>query len=514
MAMGLVLAACSSDDEPAEPDTTGGTAPAAAGDADPEGVITVGYDLVQPGAGGLQLDPGLLTTDTNDGLLYLIYGRLMRPTADGGLEPDMAESVTVVDPNTIEVVVREGQTFHDGTPFDAAAVKAGLDRTLNSGNTRGIPGAFYSLSAVEVTGENTVTLTINDGTAAAWVDTFMGRWPTSIVKEGTDFTKPVGAGPMVVTSYTRDQQLVLDKFDDFWDADAVLTGGLDIQNISSSQAQSALAALDAGQVDFAPIEPNQIATLSGSIEELVVPDPNRLMSMPLCKRDAPLDDARVRQAINKAIDREAISEAVFAGTADPATELWPEGHRFYDPSVADVLAYDVEAAKQLLQEAGYADGFSLDLYSMTALNLPDVAAVAKQQLAEIGVTLNIIPAPGIVNDFFNPQPPGAALIPLMNPGTAKLQQWTGDVTGNTCRWNDQELNDLYAELSRVSETSDEAVELWKQVDQLVSEDALSVLLMFGSNLAGYNSDVIADVSFWPKDALLLPNVYTTYVKAS
>ena len=428
MAMGLVLAACSDDsDNDAENDTTDTTAVVTAGD--PNGVIKVGYEMVQAGAGGggMKLDPNVVVSDTNDGLMYMIYGRLMRPNPDGSVVPDQAESVTITSPSTIEIVVREGQTFHDGSTFDAAAVKAGLERTKASGNTRGVPASFFELQSIDVTGALTLTLNVSEGKAPSWVDTNLGRWQSSILKADSDPTKPIGAGPMKVVSWTPEKEMVLTKFADYWDADAIQLGGLELFHVAADQPQSAVAALGAGQIDMAQVDVAGMSSMTGKLDTLVVANPDRLMSMALCKREGPLADARVRKALNKAIDREAVSEAVFSGTAEPGTELWPEGHRFFNPDVADELAYDLEGAKQLLADAGYADGFSFDVYSLQALGLPEVAEVTKQQFEAVGVTMNIIPTRAILDDFYVPQVEGAGLIPVMNPGVQKLAGWSGEL---------------------------------------------------------------------------------------
>jgi len=222
----------------------------------------------------------------------------------------------------------------------------------------------------------------------------------------------------------------------------------------------------------------------------------------------------VRKAINKAIDREALSDVVFAGTAIPAHQLWAPGSRFHDPEVDDELAYDPEATRQLLADAGYPDGIEFDAYVLPSLSLPEVAEVIQPQLAEVGITMNILLTPDIVNGFMTPSRPGAGLIPLLPEGRVKLEQWRGDAISNTCGFEDPQIDTFATELSSVSDSSEEAVEIWHDVADHVTDEALSVLLVFGSRIGAYDSDVLSDVVRYPKGTFFVPDIFTTYTPAA
>lgn len=516
--LALGVAACGgTGDEPDAGESRSGPRPGVSGDPadiDREGVIRVGYDLVSAAKGGFTWDPTeIITQLTDGGLLYLVYGRLMRPTPDGALIPDLAERVEVVDETTIEIVIREGVTFHDGKPFDAAVVKAGLERNLANVDSPGPGTAFFDAKSVEITGPNTVTVTVPNGAAASWHDSFLGSWETTIVRADTDFSKPVGAGPMRVTRFVPEQSVVLEKYPEYWDADAILVAGVELMHVPGASPQSAVAGIEAGQVDFATGDSTTIGSLRPPLEALVTPNPNQLSSFQTCKRDGPLADVQVRRAVNKAIDREAIIEAVFDGTAEPATSLWPPGHRFHNPDVADELAYDPKGARRLLEDAGYGDGFEFDLYVIQALGMPETAEVIQQQLAEVGITLNIIRAANYVEDFLVSQRSGAGLVPTMSPNRMKVLQWSGERIGNACTYKDPEIETLKEQLNLVSDASDEAVEVWHQIEAKAVDEALSVFLFFGAKLAIYDSDRIGNAVLWP-DVIAMPDVRETYVKAT
>jgi ABC-type transport system substrate-binding protein len=511
----MVLAACAPDEvaEPGEPAPGEDEAPAPGepADADLDGVVRVAYDLVASARGGFNWDPAKVTTQlTDDGLFYLVYGRLMRPTAEGELVPDLAERAEVLDDNTIEITVREGVTFHDGQPFDAHAVKAGLERTLAVEGSPALAQPFFDLESVEAVDDRTVRLSFPAGTAASWFDVFLGSWETTIVREDTDFAQPVGAGPMRVMQFIPEQLIALERYEDYWDAESILLGGVEL--VHAPDAETAVSALRADQVDMGLIEVAQIPELAPPLEVHALLDPNRLATIMLCKRDGPLANADARVAINRAIDREVLSEVLFEGTAEPATMLWPEGHRFHNPDVADHLAYDPAGAREALEAAGYPDGFSFDLYVLQGAGMPEAAEVIQQQLAEVGITANLVPAPNFVGDFLVAQADGGGLVPTMGGNRQKLLHWSGDTIGNACRYNDPEIDALAERLAQVSDADAEAVEIWHDLQEVIVTDALSVFLFFGSNTVGYNADRLGQAVPWPH-VVLVPDARQTFVSA-
>jgi peptide/nickel transport system substrate-binding protein len=509
----VVAAGCSSGGGNSS-GSNGGPASPGAGEADPSGVLRVGYDLRPQSGGGWYFDPTEAVTTVHEGWMYMLYGRLLRPTQEGELVPDQAESTLVVDPNTIDITLRAGQTFSDGTPFDAEAVKAGLERNLALGDRAVFTEPFYDLTAVAVTGPSTVRLTIADGKAASWHDTFLPGFQTTITKPGqTDFADPIGAGPFTVTSFRSEQAVTYTKSPTYWDAASIQLGGIEIVQVGIDQSASGSAALQSGQVDLTATDASQLPVLVGDLDLYSQTDPNQTVSLQICKREGPLADARVRQAINKAIQREDLSAAIYADTATPATGPWPDDHRFSNPAIAGELAHDVDGAKALLAEAGYGDGLDVDLYVVAGLGLPEAAEVLEQQLAEIGVRLNIIIPPNYVADFLNAQRPGMGLYPGGAENREKLNQWSGDATSNTCKYQNEELNVLIGQLATVSDSSQEAVDLWHQIDEVAIGEALSGFVLFRSRLAGYNTSTVGAVDLWPQGSVVIPDPRGSWIKA-
>jgi peptide/nickel transport system substrate-binding protein len=285
--LGLLLAACGgSDDEGSSTDSTSG---GAASNVDPNGVLKIGADLVSSSGGGVNFDPAFGTQTSGnpyDALWYMVFGRLMRPHADGSLTPDLAESATVVDKNTIEIVVRDGVTFSDGTPFDGAAVKASFDRAVanRATNETGFQAPFYSLTSTEVAAPNTVKLTFTDGSAASWYDQYMPAWQTTVTKPGeTNWNTPIGAGPMKVASFQPGDSITLERNESYYDADGINVAGVEITHIPLDQTASGVAAIQTGQLDVSSIDSTQLPSLTGSLESTVLVKPDATVGMHICK---------------------------------------------------------------------------------------------------------------------------------------------------------------------------------------------------------------------------------------
>ncbi|HEY6531471.1 MAG TPA: ABC transporter substrate-binding protein [Acidimicrobiales bacterium] len=511
-AAALLATACSSDDGDEGSSPT--TQPTEAVNRD--GTLSMGYDLIQNGQ--WSWNPAVGSSGTSmDPMWYLVYGRLMRKAPDGTLTPDQAESAEIVDANTIEVKIRPDQTWQDGAPFDADSVKAGLDSNIASKN-QGNLGADYSGTGgatvtVDVVDTLTVKINVPNGAAPQWLE-YLADVGGTIVRPGTEpkSAAPVGAGPFKVSEYSPETLLTLERYDGFWNAEEVNFAKIGTVSTNQSQPQVATAALQSGQADIVTFDTTQLSTLSGDLKEVVVSDPNRLVRMAFCKRDEPLSNVDLRTAISLAIDREALNEAIYAGTGSPATQFWPEGDRFYNPEVGDAMGYDLEGAKQAVADSGIANP-TFDLYLLGSFNMPDVGTVVKEQLAQVGITANLIVTSNFVVEFLEPQKAGATFFPpTPTPGSRRLQSVVGQNLGNLCGYVNPELERLASELSKVSTQSDEAQQIWWQIDQIVADEALVAPILFASIIGGYNESDLVLNGTYNGGAWVIPDIYTSYMK--
>jgi peptide/nickel transport system substrate-binding protein len=181
------------------------------------------------------------------------------------------------------------------------------------------------------------------------------------------------------------------KFDDHWLADDILLDTVNVQVVPDSTA--AAGALRTGEVDLLlqtdPLTAEQFSDAAGFKVDRpnAAPFTSYLM---INVADAPLDNKLVRQALAYAIDREKIAEIVYPGTAEPACEPWAPGHWAFDESLADACGFDLDKARDLLDEAGVGD-FTVTVNTSDGYAPGSVAAaqIMKEDFAKIGVTLEI-----------------------------------------------------------------------------------------------------------------------------
>jgi peptide/nickel transport system substrate-binding protein len=507
----LVLAACSSDGGDTQSQGSSTSADGSGG-IDRSGTLRVGQDIQQIGGSvPFSLDPSL-GISPNDPIYYLIYGRLMRPLSDGSFEPDLAETATITSPSTIEVVLRDGLTWQDGKPFDATSVKEGLEYTaLKPQRNNSVAADYFNLTSVDVVNPTTVRLNIDKQSAAGWYDKFIASWETTVVRPGEDFDAPVGAGPFQLTSYEPGSKIDLERWDGYWNADAVNFAAVEFLQVSVTSPESGINALKAGQLDVTSTVVAQLPAVTGQYEVSTLQTGGQMNYAMVCKNKAPLDDARLRKAINKAIDREAVNEAVYAGTGTPATLIFPEGHRFYSEDVADELAFDPDEAKSLLAEAGVPNGFEFDMYVNNILGIPELAEVVQQQLAAVGIKANLISAPDFVGQFLGPQPSGAGMVPGFG-GEQAVNNFSGQSLANACFYEDPEIDAAVAKISGVSASSPEAAQLWDQINTIYARDALNIPVIFPASLGAYNTKTLVIGDVWRTSApgVFVPDIYTSH----
>jgi peptide/nickel transport system substrate-binding protein len=513
LVMALVASGCGGDD-----DDGGDATPSGGGDASEinrDGTIRMAWDVNQNGT--FSMDPHKYIGQTSQDTLWeLVYGRLLRKTETGEIVPDLAETATITDPNTIDIKLRKDLTWHDGTPFTAESVKTGWEYTQSApaANFASFTSAFAAMKTIEVVSPLELKLSFPAGDAAAFYDSILPDMRGTVVKPGK-VTAPdvVGAGPFKLKTYTADVGIDLERFEDYWNADKVNFAGIRLVHVVTSEPAANLAALQSGQVDLASVDPAGYTALSGKFKKLAVTAPNGQPYLNICKREGALADVRVRKALAKAINRDELVAAVTAGAGKPATLFWPEGHPLYTASLAKELAYDPEGAKKLLKEAGQ-ENVKISMYALEAFQGKDVAEVIKAQFAKVGVDLELHVTNNFVAEWLNANPSGSiGLIPGVgtNPFT-RLQAYTGDSLANICDWKDPEYDEIYVGITKVSGTSDEAKALYKKVDTYLTEKVPGIPLYFNASLAGYDSDTLVMEKTPPNTPTIFPNIYASYMK--
>jgi peptide/nickel transport system substrate-binding protein len=316
----------------------------------------------------------------------------------GELEPALAESWTVSDDGrSYTFTLRDGVTFHDGEVFDAESVKFTWEVGSNPENA--YYDSFTLASDVTVVDPRTVTITAAEPNALFLIQVGTG-WPIFPPKYYTEvglaeFARaPIGTDPFKFVEWDQGDRIVLEKFDDYWREGYPLLDRVVFRPILESSTRA--AAIRTGDVDLVQrLSPTDALALDGADGvDLVEYANNRVYYIAFNNLTSgvgqPTEDVKVRQAMNYAIDKQAIVDALFEGKGNPSSALLTEGDVGYDPSIT-AYPYDPQMAEQLLDEAGYPDGFTIAMScpSDAYTNFVEVCEAVAAQLGDVGITAEL-----------------------------------------------------------------------------------------------------------------------------
>ncbi|RVT82832.1 ABC transporter substrate-binding protein [Rhodobacteraceae bacterium CCMM004] len=367
----------------------------------------------------LTLDPHAQNEGPTSALAHQIMEPLVMRDMTGAIVPALATEwmPSEDDPNVWVFKLREGVTFHDGAAFDSEDVKFSLDRAMT-------PDSDYKellASVVEVRAPDPMTIEIvtdgpnpimpnnltnlfimdkdwSEANNAVKVQDYEGGEDTFAAKNAN------GTGPYKLVSREPDVKTVLEINEDYWGAGEFPMDVTEIVYTPIQNAATRVAAMLSGEVDFiqdVPVQDLQRVADADGLDVRTAPQ-NRVIFFGMNMGDAdlgndnvdganPLADVRVRRAMNMAINREAIQQVVMRGQSDPAGMIAPPFVNGWTEEMDASSVTDVEGAKALMEEAGYADGFSiqLDCPNDRYINDEAICQAAVGMLAQIGITVNL-----------------------------------------------------------------------------------------------------------------------------
>ena len=317
----------------------------------------------------------------------LLFDSLLHKEADGSLVPSLATGATVVDPQTIKVELRPGVKFQDKTPLDAEAVKATILRNRDA-NSVAFPAQIKNVSSVDVDSPTSLTIHLDSPVAGAFYPLLGGLAtmpvsPTALAKNDPDpISNPLGAGPFMVKEYEPEQRMLLTKNPNYWNAKKIKLGG--VEYVQAPTGPPAITALRGDAVDVIGTDVTQAKALnSGGLKTASGSSGTSLLWFNLCKSHKPLDDVRVRQALNYALDRDALNSAVVDGQGQVAWSMVPPNNSLYDPTLEKHYAYNVDEGQEAA-EAGRLPRRHLAVADPVARHQPAVRAGRPAVLGEGG----------------------------------------------------------------------------------------------------------------------------------
>ncbi|AWE08724.1 ABC transporter substrate-binding protein [Lysinibacillus sp. 2017] len=514
LTMTLFLAACNSDDEDSSTgsNTDSGTTNTDSGTTDDSSSSTPQVLVFGRGADSVSLDPGIVTDGESFKVTQNLFETLLNfGEKDTTINPGLAKEWKVSDDGlTYTFQLQEGVKFHDGTDFNADSVIKNVNRWKG-----GTEDDFYYFNSMfkaegediikEVTadGDYTVVFTLSRPQAPFLKNLAMSPFgiasPTEFEKTGDKFgDNPVGTGPFKFTEWKRNDSITIEKFADYWQDGLPKLDKVIFRSIPDNSAR--LNELMAGNIDLADgVNPSDGKMVEGNSELQLIERPSMNIGyLGLTNTRAPFDNKLVRQAVNYAIDKQAIVDAFFEGRAEVAVNPMPSSISGYNDALSP-YPYDPAKAKSLLAEAGY-DGKEIELWAMPVPRpyMPDgakVAEVIQKNLEDVGMKSKIVTFEWAT--YLEKAKNGEA--------DAFMLGWTGDNgdadnfiytlldkdnigSNNYAFYSNDEVHDL---LIKAQSETDENVrnDLYKKAQEIIHDDAPWVPLAHSTPLLAAKAGV-------------------------
>jgi peptide/nickel transport system substrate-binding protein len=424
------------------------------------------------------LDPYLMIhVSPDESIAAHVWDTLVWLNDDLDLEPRLAESWRLINDLTWELDLRQGVQFHNGEPFSAEAVRFSLERTASLENSVETFANDVAFEYVEIIDDYTVRIhTAKPAVSMAYKLATVEMLPPLYYAETAPedlANSPIGSGPYRLVSWDPGGRVVLEANTDYWQgAPAVHT--LVFQ--AESDGDKRLARLADGEVDLVTdLSPDQAKTANTGRSRLEAIEGTRRLFVGLrYEEDTPLADRRVRQALNYAVDVEALVSEFHAGygqrygswvnppNANADLEPWP---------------YDPEAAQELLVQAGYPQGFEIAMDTPAGRYYQDqqIAQAISAQLSQVGITVTVRSYnwPTYAQQRLIPKKTASLfLLSLMSrdDGLEDVRNLDYDFAYNPTLWYDQRFEDL---LDRMEQTFNTALRtnLSHQAQAIAYEEA-------------------------------------------
>lgn len=437
------------------------------------------------------LDPQLAATAGIREVLFNIFEGLVKASPDGSVTPAVASDYKLSeDGTTYTFTLREGVTFHNGKTVTVEDVVYSLERCAGSEND-GTPlvSAFSNVSSIEASGDNQVVITLAEPSTE-----FINSLTAAIIPKdsgATIATDLIGTGPFQFVSYAPQDNLVMEKYDGYWNQEKAAS--LDKVTFKIVADENAMVVgLKSGTLDLVVHLPN---TLLKEVENDFTVRQNTMnivQALYLNNAVEPFDNEQVRQAMYYAVNVDEIIEFVCSGAGvATGTSMYPNQQQYFMPELAENYQQDVEKAKELLAQAGYPDGFSMTM--TVPSNYPqhmDTAQVLIEQLKAVGINAELVPVEWQtwVDDVYRGRNYESTVCGIAaDDMTARemLVRYMSDNRKNFIAFSDAEYDDV---MTRAMASTDDAEQtgLYKRAEEILNEKAASLWIQDACELAVMN----------------------------
>ncbi len=463
------------------------TSTASEEDADQDQTITDGGDFVF----GLttevnDFDPfSSITADTR-AINFNIYEGLVKVATDGSFEPAIAEDYEVSDDaKTYTFTIRSGVLFHDGNELTEDDILYSVQKAIDTATS-----GYDEIDTFGFDDDGKFVITLKEADAG-----FIAYLTAAIVPADAEdlSSNPIGTGPFKFVEYVEQDHITLEKNEDYWGTAA----HLDTVTIKFVADQAELITdFIAGSIDGFTSSSATAVELTGREDTFnqYVANSNAVQLLALNNEFEPFQDERVRQAVSYLVDSDEIIDVVNNGYGKKiGSGLIPALDVYYDDSLEDVYDLDVEKAKELLEEAGYGDGFSFTIKVPSNYTVHvNTAEVIVNELAEAGieVTIQQVDWATWLDEVYTNRDYEATIISLdgsLAYPTAFLSRYQSDASNNFINYQSDAYDEAYLKATTTID-EEERVTYFKEAQAILNEEAASVYIEDISNIVIYSKE--------------------------
>ena len=443
------------------------------------------------------LDPYQMTAAGTREVMFNVFEGLVKPDSDGNYVCAVASDYKVSEDGlTYTFTLRDNVVFHNGEECTADDVIYSFETCAETSITSSVVSALSAIEDISADG-NTITIVLN-----APNPDFIS-YVSSVYIVPADYTeqetKPVGTGPFKFVSRSVQENIVLERNDDYYGEKASLSK---VTYKIYEDSNALFTALNSGALDLvAHLTIDQVNNLSNGYNVLEG-TMNLVQAVYLNNDFEPFKDERVRQALCYAVDVDAVLDLTAEGHGTKVgSSMYPAFGKYFDESLADAYPYDVEKAKELLAESGYENGFDLTI-TVPSNYQPhiDTAAVIVEQFKAVGInaTIKQVDWNTWLTDVYGNRDFEATVCgfdaSVLN-ASAMLARWVSDNDKNMINYSNEEYDETFA---AAQSTTDEAEQtaLYKRCLEILSETAANVYLQDLADFVAINPN-LEGFEFYP-----------------
>lgn len=493
-----VLAACNNGKKDPDNKPVGGGKPVTGGDL----TVGIAQDL------DATLNPHNMVSAGTRELLFNIYEGLVKPDTEGNLVPAVASSVEVADSgDSFAFTLRDDVYFHNGEKVTVEDVVYSLTRAAGLETDKPLMDGMEIVDSVEATGDSRIVVTLSEPDIEA-----LAQMTAAIIPEGNDPSVDViGTGPFKFVSRVPQETIKIEKFDKYW-GEPAFVDSVTYQVIDN--AETLVMSLMSGAIDLAThLTSSQISEL-GDGYNVVEGTMNLVQAIYLNNAAPPFDNVNVRRALSLAVNRQEIMDFIAGGRGTVlGSSMYPAFKKYFREDLVDYYSLDLEKAKSLLAEAGYANGFTMTITAPSNYKPHvDTATVIAEQLKPLGITVEVelVDWESWLNNVYVGRDFQSTVIGLdakYLTARSMLERFTSDYGENFINFNNAEYDKIFKQ-AIASTDDEEQTQLYGRLQGILTEQAANLYIQDLCDIVAMQANV-GGYEFYPLYVMDMSKVYFT-----